>query len=149
MLPKRRLPLTPSWPERQLAWLERERSVALWMHRAAARLWVVRCMGAISRIGDGWIWYAVIAGVWVAGGEEGSSAATRMFGVAAFNLVIYWIVKRWIARPRPFHTCPGIRECARSLDEQRVEDLSAHAEASVTETAKAVTGHELAMNAVA
>ena len=40
-----------------------------------------------------------------------------MIGVGLVNLLIYKIVKRWIARPRPFRTCPGIRECARSLDE--------------------------------
>ncbi len=117
MQPKRRLPLSASWPERHHAWLERERSVALWMHRATARAWVVRWLAIVSRIGDGWIWYAVIAGLWIGGGDRGSSAAIRMFCVAAADLAIYWIIKRWIARPRPFHTCPGIRECARSLDE--------------------------------
>ena len=30
---------------------------------------------------------------------------------------LYKIIKRWIARPRPYRTCPGIRACGRSLDE--------------------------------
>lgn len=124
MQPKRRLPPFPSWPERQAAWaarhsawIERERSVALWMHGATTRAWVVRLMGIVSRIGDGWIWYAVIAGAWIAGGAEGNSAAVRMFCVAAVNLAIYRIVKRWIARQRPCRACPGIREVTRPLDE--------------------------------
>jgi membrane-associated phospholipid phosphatase len=47
----------------------------------------------------------------------------RPFGVGAddrvgvVDLVLYKIIKRWIARPRPYCTCPEIRACARSLDE--------------------------------
>ena len=40
-----------------------------------------------------------------------------MLAVGAVNLVLYKIIKRWIARPRPYRSCPGIRACARSLDE--------------------------------
>ena len=47
----------------------------------------------------------------------GPSASVRMIGVGIVNLVVYKIIKRWIARPRPYRTCPGIRACARSLDE--------------------------------
>jgi undecaprenyl-diphosphatase len=107
----------PSWPERQLLWLQRERTVALWMHGAATRAWVVRVLNAVSRVGDGWIWYVVVACLPWAGGPTGPSASVRMIGVSLVNLAIYFIVKRWIARPRPFRTCPGIRECTRSLDE--------------------------------
>jgi undecaprenyl-diphosphatase len=117
MHPKRRHPGFQSWPEHQLVWLARERSVALWMHRAAARAWVVRCLDAVSRIGDGWIWYAVIVCLPWAGGAVGTSASVRMIAVGIINLVVYKIIKRWIARPRPYRTCPGIRACARSLDE--------------------------------
>jgi undecaprenyl-diphosphatase len=117
MHPKRRHPGFQSWPEHQLVWLARERSVALWMHRAAARAWVVRCLDAVSRIGDGWIWYAVIVCLPWAGGAVGTSASVRMIAVGIVNLVVYKIIKRWIARPRPYRTCPGIRACARSLDE--------------------------------
>ncbi len=98
-------------------WLARERSVALWMHRAAARAWVVRFLDVVSRVGDGWLWYAVIVCLPWFGGAVGTSASVRMIGVGAVNLVVYKIIKRWIARPRPYRNCPGIRACARSLDE--------------------------------
>jgi undecaprenyl-diphosphatase len=78
---------------------------------------VVQVFNTVSRVGDGWIWFAVIACLPWAGGPTGPSASVRMIGVGIVNLLIYTIVKRWIARPRPFRTCPGIRECARSLDE--------------------------------
>jgi undecaprenyl-diphosphatase len=104
------------WLEREL-WLGRERALALWMHGAATRDWVVRLLDAVSRVGDGWIWYAIIVCLPIGGGAIGTSASVRMFAVGAVNLVLYRIIKRWIARPRPFLTCPGIRACARSLDE--------------------------------
>ena len=107
----------PSWPERQLLWIERERSFARWMHRASARPWVVPSLNVVSRLGDGWMWYAVILSLPWLDHVNGTTCAIRMFAVGAVNLLIYLIIKRCIARPRPYQTCPGIRACARSLDE--------------------------------
>ncbi len=87
------------------------------MHGAATRSWVVRLLTAASRVGDGWLWYAIVVCLPWAGGAAGPSASVRMIGVAVVDLIVYRIVKRWIARPRPFHTCPGIRACTRTLDE--------------------------------
>ncbi len=71
----------------------------------------------VSLAGDGWLWYAIIAALPWWGGPTGGSAAARMLGVGTVNLILYKIIKRWIARPRPFRVCQGFRECARSLDE--------------------------------
>ena len=117
MPPKRPRPAFRSWPDQQGAWVERERLLALWMHGASTRLWVVNLLHSVSRIGDGWIWYGIVVCLPWAGGPIGSSASVRMIAVAVVDIVIYKIVKRWIARPRPFRACPGFRECARSLDE--------------------------------
>jgi undecaprenyl-diphosphatase len=116
MRSKRRPHAFPSWPEQQV-WVERERLIALWMHGASTRAWVVRLLAAVSRIGDGWLWYAIIVCLPWAGGAVGTSVSVRMVGVGIVDLVVYRIIKRWIARPRPCRTCPGIRECARPLDE--------------------------------
>jgi len=113
---KHRLHASPWWPEHQV-WIERERLVALWMHGASTRAWVVRLLAAVSRVGDGWLWYAIVVCLPWAGGSVGTSASVRLICVGIVNLIVYRIIKRWIARPRPFRTCPGIRECARSLDE--------------------------------
>lgn len=115
---------SPSWPEdeqpvwlgREL-WIERERAVALWMHRASARDWVVRVLDAVSRVGDGWIWFAIFVCLPIADGPVGTSASLRAVGVGVVNLILYQIIKRWIARPRPYRTCPGICARTRSLDE--------------------------------
>ena len=117
MRPKHPPPTSPSWPEQQLIWAQRELAFALWMHGAATRLWVVRVLGTVSRVGDGWLWYAIIACLPWAGGPSGASTAVRMICVGAVDLVLYRIIKRWIARPRPYRTCPGIRACTRTLDE--------------------------------
>jgi undecaprenyl-diphosphatase len=117
MATKRRLRPLPSWPERQLLWIERERSFALWMHGAAARQWVVTSLNVVSRLGDGWMWYAVMLALPWLDHANGTTCAIRMFLVGAVNLVIYKIIKRCIARPRPYRSCPGIRACGRSLDE--------------------------------
>ncbi|MEO7057302.1 MAG: phosphatase PAP2 family protein [Caldimonas sp.] len=101
----------------QAAWLARERSVAVWMHGAATRAWVVRSLIAASRVGDGWLWYAIVVCLPWAGGAAGPSASVRMIGVAVVDLIVYRIIKRWIARPRPFRTCPGIHACTPTLDE--------------------------------
>ena len=107
----------PSWPDRQLQWIERERSFARWMHGASARPWVVLWLNVVSRLGDGWMWNAVILSVPWLDRQNGTTCAIRMAAVGGVNLLIYLIIKRSIARPRPYRTCPGIRACARSLDE--------------------------------
>lgn len=117
MRPKQHPRTLPSWPERQLRWIERDRSFALWAHGAATRAWVVHTLAVASRIGDGWLWYAIVVCLPWAGGAAGASASVRMIGVGLVDLVIYNIVKRWIARPRPSRSCPGIHECTRTLDE--------------------------------
>jgi len=105
------------WPELQLAWIEREHSAARWLHRGAARPGLGPLLTLASRLGDGWLWAAVIVALpWLAG-STGTACAVRMVAVLLVNLLIYFIVKRWIARPRPARSCPGIRECTRPLDE--------------------------------
>ena len=101
----------------QSAWLEREHSAARWLHRAADRRWVVPLLTVVSRLSDGWIWLAIMIGLPWLGGPDGTACAVRMVAVLLVNLLIYGIVKRWIARPRPARACPDIRECTRPLDE--------------------------------
>ncbi len=101
----------------QSAWLAREHSAARWLHRAAGLRWVVPLLTLVSRLSDGWIWLlTMVALPWVAG-ATGTACAVRMVAVLTVNLLIYGIVKRWIARPRPARACPDIRECTRPLDE--------------------------------
>ena len=114
---KRRLRPHPSWPDRQLLWIERERSFVRWMHAASARPWIVRALNGVSRLSDGWVWCAVVLALpWFSHGV-GIDCAIRMVAVAGVNLLLYLIIKHSIRRPRPYRACPGIRACGRSLDE--------------------------------
>ena len=103
--------------ERRRLWIARERTIALWLHGAASRPAVVLALMAVSWLGDGKLWYALIATLPWWGGATGTKCALYMIGLGAVNLVFYKALKQRIARPRPYVSCPGIRACCRSLDE--------------------------------
>ena len=90
-----------SWSQRQQLWLARERSLSQWMRGAATRAWIFSILKAASLLGDGWVWFGALLLVALVGGNAGSAAAVRLFAVGATDLVLYRIIKRWIARPRP------------------------------------------------
>ena len=98
-------------------WVERERGWARWLNGAAARPSVVMLLLVVSWLGDGPLWYALIAALPRLGGAPGAPCALRMLLTGALNLGVYKLVKQRVARPRPYVGCPGIRACARSLDE--------------------------------
>ena len=111
--------MRPVWlPEAQRAlWVERDRSWARWLNRAAERPSLVTLLLAVSWLADGPLWYALLAALPWWGGAQGPACALRMLLVGALNLSIYKLLKPRIARPRPYVACPGVRACARSLDE--------------------------------
>lgn len=98
-------------------WIERERALSLWMHGASNRAWVLHLLIPVSRVGDGWIWYRTVALLPWAGNVSGTSAAVRMFCVGGLNIVLYKIIKRWIARPRPSRNCAKFQQLVVPLDE--------------------------------
>ena len=98
-------------------WVERDRSLAQLLHRATARPSVLLLLTGVSRLGDGVVWYATFLLLPWLGGASGVACMLRMLLLGAVNLVIYRITKRHFARPRPFVACPGVRACARCLDE--------------------------------
>lgn len=102
---------------RRRHWIERERSIAQWMHGAAAWPSVVLLLVIASRLGDGALWYALIGTLPLWGGPAGLKSALYLVALGAVNVVFYKALKQRVARPRPFVSCPGIRACAPSLDE--------------------------------
>ena len=103
--------------ERRRLWTERERSVAIWLYRASESRAIGSTMLAVSRIGDGVLWYVLIATLPWWGGPTGAKNALYMLALGVVNLVFYKALKLRIARPRPYVTCPDIRPRCRSLDE--------------------------------
>lgn len=106
-------PPPPSRP----SWADRDRSLSVTIHRAAARPAIVLALVIVSTLGDGIVWIATVVLLPWIGGPSGIPCAERMVALGLVNLAIYKIVKRHFARPRPFVACPGIRAHARSLDE--------------------------------
>lgn len=105
--------LRPALPK----WAARDRSLALAMHRAASWRPVLWLLAAVSRLSDGPLWYGVMLALPWWGGPRGTACALRMVLLGAVDLSIYLIMKRHFARPRPFVACPGVKACARCLDE--------------------------------
>lgn len=112
------LPARPARHESRLApWIEREKSWARWLNAAAAYPSVLLLLAAVSRLGDGVLWYGLIAGLFWWGGARGPECAVHLFILGLVNLQIYAAIKTFFARPRPFVSCPGVRACVHSLDE--------------------------------
>ena len=111
------------WPEpdsptpARHKWVERDRTLAQVLHRASARPGLLLLMAATSRLGDGVVWYAAMLALPFVGGHAGVPCALRMLLLGLLNQLVYRILKRHFARPRPFVACPGVRACARCLDE--------------------------------
>lgn len=103
--------------QRRRDWINREQSVALWMHGAAAQPAVLLTLMTVSWLGDGALWFALVSTLPWWGGAEGLKCALYVLALGSVNLVFYKALKQRIARPRPYVSCPGIRACARSLDE--------------------------------
>jgi undecaprenyl-diphosphatase len=98
-------------------WVERDRGWTRRLHRASARPAVLRLLVLVSRLADGWLWYAIVVALPWLGGANGTACAIRMLGLGVLDLLVYKIIKRHFARPRPCVGCPDIHACTPSLDE--------------------------------
>ena len=106
--PRSRRGLSSDASER-CSWIERERSVALLdarrRRRAPGSCRVARRRSAGSATaGSGTRSSSALP--WCGRRRSARSASVRMIGVGVVNLVLYKIVKRWIARPRPYPHLP-------------------------------------------
>jgi undecaprenyl-diphosphatase len=84
-----------------------------WGRRRAVRSFFT----AVSRLGDGAFWYALMALILVADGNRGLAASAHMAATGLVALLVYRGLKRWTRRPRPFAQDRRIFALARPLDE--------------------------------
>lgn len=96
-----------------------ERDVALCL---ACNLWGRRervrpVFAAVSRLGDGAFWYALMVAVVVFDGWDGLAASTHMAATGLAALLLYTSLKRYTRRPRPFAEDRRIHALARPLDQ--------------------------------
>jgi len=72
---------------------------------------------AVSRLGDGPFWYALMALLVAFDGLEGLAASLHLAATGAIALLVYKLLKRWTRRPRPFASDARIRAWVAPLDE--------------------------------
>lgn len=76
----------------------------LWCLQVQRRLChqgITRLLRAVSRLGNGVFWYALMAAIAISGMPNATQAALRMALTGAFGVVIYKWLKRLTSRPRP------------------------------------------------
>jgi PAP2 superfamily. len=95
----------------------REQRWCLLANRMCMRRSVRGYFACVSRLGDGFAWYALIASLAVLGGEDGRLTALHMAAVGLASLALYRGLKRWTRRPRPFAADLRIRAWVAPLDE--------------------------------
>jgi len=85
--------------------------------RWAARRTVHRTFGVVSRLGDGWLWYGLMAVLAAGAGGRGRHAALQMACTGIVAWLLYRTLKRRTRRPRPFRVHSGVIARAPPLDE--------------------------------
>jgi len=72
---------------------------------------------AVSRLGDGLFWYALMAVMILLDGMPGLRASVHLAATGVIALTLYKLLKRWTRRPRPFASDVRIRAWVAPLDE--------------------------------
>mgnify|MGYP003575603461 CR=1 FL=1 len=81
------------------------------LNRSAGLASIRQLFRAVSWLGDGWFWYALMLGLPWASGAAGLGAAVHMAVTGAVGLVAYKAIKGHAVRERPYITHSGI-QCA-------------------------------------
>jgi undecaprenyl-diphosphatase len=82
-----------------------------YLNRSSRSSAVRQLFRAVSWLGDGWIWYAVILAFPIGYGREGIAAALHLGVTGALGLLLYKLIKNHAVRERPYITHTAI-ECA-------------------------------------
>ena len=108
----------PASPDRRNARLVASDSGwCLRANRVCARRGLRLYFAAVSRLGDGLFWYALMAAMVLLDGPEGLKASAHLAATGACALLLYTLLKHWTRRPRPFASDVRIRAWIAPLDE--------------------------------
>lgn len=88
-----------------------EVSFARHLNRATRHAWVGQFFVAISRLGDGPLWYALILSLPLSLGELGVVPAVQMALTSLAGVLLYRFLKERAVRERPFITFGGDIRC--------------------------------------
>lgn len=84
-----------------------------WCSRPNTRLF----FSLISRLGDGAVWYALMALLVLVDGMHGVAVSVQIAATGVVGLTLYRLLKRWTRRPRPFASDRRIQAWVAPLDE--------------------------------
>ena len=86
-------------------------------NRICARSGARRFFAAVSRLGDGVAWYALVGALIVFDGVNGLAATAHLAATGAIALGMYKVLKHWTKRPRPYASDARIHAWVAPLDE--------------------------------
>jgi undecaprenyl-diphosphatase len=95
----------------------REHAFCRRANRWGARRGIRLYFKAVSRLGDGVFWYAMMAALALFGGEAGRLAAAHLAVVGGVAALLYRRMKGHFRRPRPCHRDPAVQAWVAPLDE--------------------------------
>ena len=93
--------------------LQLTRRVQRWSDGSAALTY----FSAVSRLGDGIVWYALMLALLLMGGEKGQHATLHMAMIGLLSLVLYKSLKQLSRRPRPLAVEHTLARRVAPLDE--------------------------------
>lgn len=96
---------------------DREHAWCLAANRWGTRAVVRAYFRAVSRLGDGAFWYALMAALVLLDGWRGLAVSAQLAATGLVALILYRKLKRWTRRPRPFAADLRIRAWVAPLDE--------------------------------
>jgi undecaprenyl-diphosphatase len=100
-----------------LAWLDQAELVACHrFNRAVRSAGLLKMFRVASRVGDGVLWYSLVALLALAGGAEGLQSALQCAVAGIAGLAIYRGLKNVLVRERPYITHATIVCAGRPLD---------------------------------
>lgn len=102
---------------RGLARIQRfEHELCVTLNRSSHNWVIANLFAAVSRLGDGVVWYSLMALMALTQGEYGFKAAVVMAVTGVTGLTIYRLLKSNLIRERPFIGHPDIRVGSQPLD---------------------------------
>ena len=96
-------------------WVARDTAWATRLNRATHYRAALLPLAAASRLGDGVLWYALMLSLPFLAGRDGRACATQMAIAGLMCVSLYWVLKRWAARPRPFTVLVAVSRVALGL----------------------------------
>ncbi len=97
--------------------LQQEKQWCVQANTWAEQTLVRRYFQTVSRLGDGMVWYLLMAVIMLVERERGIPVFLHMAVMAVTTALLYRVLKKWTKRPRPFAKDARIHVWTAPLDE--------------------------------